>query len=76
MPGSVAHQKTCRAARVLPRGVGVVQVVGGPRDCGAGFVSESVGVAVGPYQAQVREPSGSARVPPLEDGFVQAAVGT
>jgi len=53
-----------------------VQGVAGPWDCGAGFVSNSVGVAVGPYQAQVREPSEPARVHPREDGIVQAVVGT
>ena len=73
---SVAQQKRCRAARVPPQGAGVVQGVAGPWDCGAGFVSDSVGVAVGPYQAQVREPSESARVHPREDGIVQAVVGT
>jgi len=73
---SVSHQKRCRAARVPPQGAGVVQGVAGPWDCGVGFVSESVGVPVDPYQAQVREPSGPTRVHPREDGFVQAVFGT
>ena len=60
--------------------VGAVQGMAGPWGSGAGFVSESVGAAVGaavgPYQAQIRKLSGPARILPRKDGFVQAAVGT
>ena len=60
-----------------------MQGVAGPWNCDAGSVSKNVIAAVGPraivvavYQAQVRKPSGHARVHPRENGIVQAVVGT
>ena len=59
-----------------------MQGVAGPWNCDAGSVSKNVIAAVGPravvvamYQAQVRKPSGPARVHPRENGVVQAVVG-
>jgi len=72
----MAHQKRARVALVPLQRAGIVLGMAMPWVCGVGFVSESVGVAVGPYQAQARKPSGPARVHPREDGFVQAVVGT
>ena len=70
----------CRASLVPVLMVGAAQDMAGPWGSGAGFLTENVGTAVGadvgPYQAQIRKPSGPARILPREVGFVQAAFGT
>ena len=80
MSRGAAQQKGCQAIPAPLLMVGAVQDMAGPWASGAGFVTESVGAAVvaafGPYQAQIREPSGPARILPRKDGFVQATVGT
>ena len=74
-------------ARILSRRNGIVQAVVGAWACGARFLSGFVGVVtlsqspvgatvVAPYHAQVRRPSGRARVLSRGNGFVQAVVGT
>jgi len=74
-------------ARVLPRRDGVVQAVVEVWTRGVEFLSSfvsavvwprpPVGAAVvAPYQAQVRRPSGPARVLPRRNGIVQAVVRT
>jgi len=76
----VAQREKCRASLVPVLMVGAVQGMAGPWGSGAGFLTENVGTAVGadvgPYQAQIRKPSGPAHILPREVGFVQAAVGT
>jgi len=75
-----AQQKGCQAFPAPLLMVGTVQDMAGPWASGAGFVMESVGASVfsafDPYQAQIRKPSGPARLLPRKDGFVQAAFGT
>jgi len=73
-------------ARVLPRSICIVQAVVGALARAAGLLSGFVGTValpqspvgaadVAPYQAQVRGPSGRARVLSLRNGFVQAVIG-
>ena len=80
MSRGAAQQKGCQAFPAPLLMVGTVQDMAGPWASGAGFVTESVGAAVvaafDPYQAQIRKPSGPARILPREVGFVQAAFGT